>query len=134
MRTIHANLEEVQALFAADDGGPVAIVNLLKFRSEADYAADAPEAGLGLSGKAAYALYAAAFRELIGEYGGLTHYWGDVLGYTIGKGEWDAVWINRFPNLTALRDASTDPRYAEMYRHREAGLAYQEAIATKPAD
>lgn len=134
MRTIHATTEQVEALLAADDGGPVAIVNLLRFKPTADYPADAPEAAEGLSGKAAYDRYAEAFRALIAEFGGRTVYWGDVLGYTIGQGEWDAVWINRFPNLAALRDASTDPRYADMHRHREAGLAYQEAIATRPAD
>ena len=130
--TIYSTDKQVEALFAADGGGPVAITNLLKFKEKADYPAGATEASHGMTGREAYRLYADAFIDLIAEFGGRTVYWGDTLGYAIGAGDWDAVWINRFPDLQALRAASTDPRYAEMHRHREAGLAHQHAIATRP--
>ncbi len=133
MRTKFSTDEQIAALMARDDGGPIAIANLLKFHSSAQYPPDSKEASLNLSGKEAYRKYAEAFRSLIAEFGGATVYWGDTIAYAIGAGEWDAVWINRFPSLDALRAASTDPRYAEMHRHRDAGLDYQEAIVTRPA-
>jgi len=119
-------------LRAANDGNPIAITNLLKFHAKAQYPSDAKEAALSLSGREAYRLYAKEFVALIAEYGGTTVYWGDAVGYAIGIGDWDAVWINRFPNLDAVKHASADPRYAIMHRHREAGLHHQHAIITRP--
>jgi len=134
MNTKDSNDEQIAALNAKDDGRPIAITNLLKFHDRARYPEDAPEASLGRSGRAAYQAYAQAFVALIAEFGGSTVYWGDAVGYAIGNGVWDAVWINRFPNLAAVRAASTDPRYAEMHRHRDAGLDYQHAIVTRPLE
>ena len=134
MNTKYASDEQIAALAAEDDGGPIAIANLLKFHVTAQYPAHAAEASLGRSGRGAYQVYAEAFVALIAEFGGSTIYWGDTVGYAIGQGDWDAVWINRFPNLAALRAASADPRYAEMHRHRDAGLDHQHAIVTRPLD
>jgi len=132
VQTKFSTEEQVQALIDSDDGGPIAIANLLKFKEKAQYPAGAAEAPLGLSGREAYQLYADAFLELIADFGARSLYWGDTIAYAIGEGEWDAVWVNHFPSFDALRAASTDPRYADMHRHRDAGLAYQHAIATRP--
>lgn len=132
MQTIYATEDQVRKLMELDDGGPIAIINLLKFHDFAAYPSDAPEASLSLTGREAYSKYAEAFENLIAKDGAQSLYWGDTIGYAIGEGEWDAIWVNQFPNLAALRKASADPSYGEMHRHRAAGLSHQEAIATRP--
>lgn len=97
---------------------------------EARYPAGSPEAAEGLSGRAAYLRYVAGFVVLIAEFGGEQVYWGETLGYLIGNGDWDAVWINRFPSYTIFEAIRDDPRYAALKVHREAGLAYQDAVIT----
>ena len=132
MKTIHASAGQRASLAAADDGEPIAMVNLLKFHAAAQYPAGSREAALGLSGRAAYRQYVDGFLTLIEEYGGSQVYWGDTAGYMIGQGEWDAVWINHFPSYARLEEITRDPRYAALKVHRVAGLAYQNAIVTRP--
>lgn len=107
-------------------------MNPFEFHAAARYPASAAEASLGLSGREAYWCYAELFAALIGQHGARKVYRGDAVGFAIGDGDWDAVWINRFPSFAVLRAISADPRYAEMHMHREAGLAHQHANLTRP--
>ena len=132
MTTIHATPAQRAALRAADDGRPVAIVNLLKFHGKALYPEGSAEAAEGLSGREAYLRYVAGWVALIAEFGGEQVFWSDTVGYMIGEGDWDAVWINRFASYAHVEAAANDPRYAELKRHREAGLAFQDALVTRP--
>lgn len=132
MKTKYADMDRMNGVFDGEDEGPIAIVNLLKFYADARYPQDAPEYGNVNSGRDAYHLYAKAFMELMADKGAHTAYYGDAECYIIGNGEWDAVWINHFPSRAAFKSVRHDPRYKEMYRHREAGLDYQEAIVTRP--
>ncbi len=52
--------------------------------------------------------------------------------FFIGAGEWDAVWINWFPNRQAFIATLNHSDYHDAHRHREAGLAHQELIVTRP--
>lgn len=113
--------------------GPIAQVNLLKFRVRAEYAADHPQHGVDEPGSAAYQRYVDAFRVAAGEVGGDCLLYGRTERYFIGQGDWDAVLVMHFPSRTAFIETLNHPDYAEMHRHRDAGLLCQDLITTRPA-
>ena len=113
--------------------GPIAQVNLLKFRVTAEYQPGEPEFGTDEAGSAAYARYAAAFGEIATEVGGTPLLIGDVERYFIGNGDWDAVMVMHFPSRAAFIATLNHDRYAEMSRHRDAGLLCQDLLTTRPA-
>lgn len=112
--------------------GPVAQVNLLKFRVKAQYRPDDPEYGEDLSGRDAYQRYSEAFTVAAAEVGGVTLLLGDTERYFIGGGDWDGVLVNHFPTRQAFIATLNHPDYKNMARHREAGLLCQELIVTRP--
>ncbi|MEM9938613.1 MAG: DUF1330 domain-containing protein [Pseudomonadota bacterium] len=112
--------------------GPVAQVNLLKFRVKAEYAETDPEYGEDLTGAAAYQRYSEAFSEAAAEVGGVTTLLAETERYFIGGGNWDGVLVNHFPDRKAFIATLNHPEYKSMSRHREAGLLCQELIVTRP--
>ncbi|NBC19575.1 MAG: DUF1330 domain-containing protein [Alphaproteobacteria bacterium] len=112
--------------------GPVAQVNLLKFRPHAEYPETAREHGDGSTGYEAYARYADLFEEMMKDVGGQCIFRGDGERSFIGEGDWDMVWINWFPNRQAFIATLNHDNYQEAHRHREAGLDHQELIVTRP--
>ncbi|MEH6810542.1 MAG: DUF1330 domain-containing protein [Hyphomonas oceanitis] len=113
--------------------GPVAQVNLLKFRVKAEYGPDDPEHGEAISGEAAYMRYSEAFTEAAKEVGGSTLLLASTERYFIGQGDWDAVLVNHFPTRQAFIATLNHKDYKSMSRHREAGLLCQELIVTRPS-
>lgn len=113
--------------------GPVAQVNLLKFRVKAEYKEGDPEYGEALSGEAAYQRYSEAFTEAAKEVGGTTTLLASTERYFIGGGNWDGVLVNHFPSRQAFIQTLNHPDYKEMSRHRDAGLLCQELIVTRPS-
>lgn len=112
--------------------GPVAQVNLLKFKIKAEYQPEDPEHGEDISGRDAYWRYSDAFSVAMQEVGGVTLLLADTERYFIGGGDWDAVLVNHFPNRQAFIATLNHPDYKSMSRHREAGLLAQELIVTRP--
>ncbi len=112
--------------------GPIAQVNLLKFKDRADYGADAPEASEGLSGADAYRRYALAFQQAASDVGGTCVFWGEAERMFIGDGDYDSVMIMLFPNRQAFIATLNHPDYNAMHRHRDAGLLHQDLIVTRP--
>lgn len=112
--------------------GPIAQVNILKFRAKAEYAADAPEHGTDEPGSIAYQRYADAFGKAAAEVGGRCLMMGAVERYFIGNGDWDAVMVMFFPDRKAFIATLNHPNYKEMSRHRDAGLLCQELLTTRP--
>lgn len=112
--------------------GPVAQVNLLKFREVAEYGSEDPERASPCSGRDAYLRYAEAFEAMAAEVGGVCVFMGDAERFFIGEGDWDAVWINWFPNRQAFIATLNHERYSDAHRHREAGLDHQQLIVTRP--
>ncbi|KDA01687.1 DUF1330 domain-containing protein [Hyphomonas oceanitis] len=113
--------------------GPVAQVNLLKFRVKAEYGPDDPEHGEAISGEAAYMRYSEAFTEAAKEVGGSTLLLASTERYFIGQGDWDGVLVNHFPTRQAFIATLNHKDYKSMSRHREAGLLCQELIVTRPS-
>jgi uncharacterized protein (DUF1330 family) len=112
--------------------GPVAQVNILKFKVKAAYRPEDPEYGETISGRDAYMRYSEAFTVAAAEVGGTTLLLGDTERFFIGNGDWDAVLVNHFPNRQAFIATLNHKDYKEMSRHREAGLLCQELIVTRP--
>ena len=113
--------------------GPVAQVNILKFRVKAEYRPEDPEYGETISGRDAYMRYSEAFTVAAAEVGGTTLLLGDTERFFIGNGDWDAVLVNHFPNRQAFIATLNHKDYKAMSRHREAGLLCQELIVTRPS-
>jgi len=112
--------------------GPIAQVNLLKFRVKAEYQPDDPEHGEKISGTDAYIRYSEAFTKAAAEVGGTTTLLATTERYFIGQGDWDGVLVNHFPSRQGFIATLNHPDYKSMSRHREAGLLCQELIVTRP--
>ncbi len=126
----HPKPEQAMAFFGGDDGQPICMVNLLKFKDKATYADGAePE----LSGAEAYARYAAGVGACIAAVGGSLRFGGAVTGLLIGEIEepWDMVAIAEYPSRKAMMAMVQSPEYQAITKHREAGLAGQLNICTR---
>ncbi len=103
-----------------DPGGPVVMLNLLRFAE---------------GGRESYDTYARALSETyLAKYGGEVIYAGD--GSTALVAEdgqaWDAVLLVRYPSRQAFTEMVADPEYQQVTHHRTEAL--QEAVlqATVP--
>lgn len=123
------NEEQIAGFMEPDDGSPVYMVNLLKYKEKAEYA-DGRETGL--SGREAYALYTEGVELCLGKVGGGVEFKGEVRRLTLGAVEelWDDVAIARYPSRTAMLQMMRLPEMQEIGQHRAAGLAGQLNIET----
>lgn len=121
--------EQLAAFLEPDDGAPVYMVNLLRYKDKAEYA-DGRETDL--SGREAYALYTQGVQECLAKVGGGLQFKGQVRRLTIGSVEdlWDDVAIAMYPNRSAMMQMMQLPRMQEIGQHRAAGLAGQLNIET----
>ncbi|ALL12521.1 DUF1330 domain-containing protein [Caulobacter henricii] len=117
------------AAFQRDDGQPIYMLNLLKFRDRAVYP-DGRETTL--TGAQAYALYGRAVSKMIAEAGGKLVFSAQVRGLLIGEveGPWDSVAVMMYPSFKAMAEILSSPGYAEIHVHRDAGLEGQVLIET----
>jgi uncharacterized protein (DUF1330 family) len=122
---------QIGALRASSAGGPIVMVNLLKFRDKACYA-DGRDAEL--SGRDAYNRYAIEVAKLVNAIGGKVLFAGDVTFLTIGQveGLWDEVALAQYPSRAAFLQMAMSPEYQLIAFHREAGLEGQLNIETVP--
>lgn len=126
-----ADLTAAIAAFPADS--PLFMVNLLRFRPQAEYAADSDAAPA--SGQEAYlARYLPAFNIAVQPYGGSELVFaGIVAARLVGPVDdnWDAVGIVRYPNIEAFQNLVNDATYqATAEPHRRAALADWRLYAT----
>jgi uncharacterized protein (DUF1330 family) len=121
--------ERLAALMTSDDPSPVVMLNLLKFKTEAD----APDEGL--SGMAAYGKYAAAMQAIVAEEGGRVFWTGRVTDMVIGESDvdFDMVALVEYPSRAAFARIVRDPRVQAIGVHRAAGLDGQWLIAMAQA-
>ena len=121
--------EQIEEFLAPDAAGPIFMVNLLKFKERAEYE-DGRETPL--SGREAYALYAAEVAKVITEVGGKLIFGANVERLMLGEVEelWDQVAIAMYPSRAAMFEMIQLPEYAAISVHRTAGLAGQLNIET----
>ena len=123
---LYPTAEQIQALGASADDGPVVMVNLLRFKR----AADGPDAGV--SGEEAYRRYADRMVPFVQSKGGRVIFSGRIDGQVIG-GDADAfhmVAVVEYPSRKAFVAIATDPFVQEIGAHRAAGLEGQWLLAT----
>lgn len=120
---------QIEAAQARDDGTPIFMLNLLRFRERATYADGRASA---LSGRDAYALYGQAMLKLVTAAGGSLAFYGEVRGVLIGAADerWDQAAVMMYPSFKVMQDITSSPAYADIHVHREAGLAEQILIET----
>lgn len=101
---------------------PVTMLNLLRFRPEADY----PQ-GSGhkpCTGSKAYARYAATATEKLAQLGAKVIWSGTPQGLLIGPPEhWDQAFLVRYPSADAFFRMLAMPDYQAATEHRTAALA-----------
>ena len=123
------NEEQIKGFFEPAPEGPLFMVNLLKFKPQAEY-----EDGRSsdLTGAAAYGIYADAVMQLLPEFGGFAGFGANVERLMLGEVEelWDEVVIAVYPSRGAMMDMMQSPRMQEIAVHRAAGLAGQLNIET----
>ena len=111
---------DLKQLLADDPGGPVVMLNLLRY---------------GPGGQESYAVYARHLRETY-----LPRYGGEVLYFGTGStalvaddGQaWDAVLLVRYPTREAFSRMVADPHYQEITRYRTEALEEAVLQATVP--
>jgi uncharacterized protein (DUF1330 family) len=112
------------AEFALGDDDPILMVNLLKFKDQAEY-----EDGraTNLTGREAYEIYVTETREHLANVGAELILGGEVNGLLLGEVEelWDAFGVARYPSRKAMIAMARNPAYMESEKHRAAGLAGQ---------
>jgi uncharacterized protein (DUF1330 family) len=131
LNQVMPSMEKAAGFFGAPEDGPFVMVNLLKFKPQAEYA-DGADAHL--TGAQAYARYGEEVRKLVEALGGKVRYSGGVTGLLLGEVEelWDAVALAEYPSLAAFREMAMSPAMHAIEHHRRAGLAGQLNIRTKP--
>ena len=125
--------DQAMDFFGAPEDGPFVMVNLLKFKTHAEYP-DGSDAHL--TGAQAYARYGEEVRKLVERLGGKIRYQGRVSGLLLGEVEelWDAVALAEYPSLAAFQAMALSPAMHAIEHHRKAGLAGQLNIRTTPGE
>jgi uncharacterized protein (DUF1330 family) len=103
------------------DTRPIVMVNLLRFRTVAEYG----EGGArGLSGKQAYSRYSKAVMPLLFEVGGQPLWMGKGRASVIAtEGEsWDEVLLVHYPSRSAFLKMVKSDAYQKVLEHRTAAL------------
>lgn len=113
---------DLKRFLAEDPGGPVVMLNLLRFRPD--------------GGREQYAEYIEHFRRASAEHGAEVLYVGD--GSTTLVGEpgqsWDSVLLVRYPSRKAFSDMVRDPAYQPGTELRTGSLVEAVLQATIPWD
>lgn len=123
---IHPTAEQVQQLASFPDDQPVLMVNLLKFKAQADGIDE------GVSGAEAYARYSVATQPFLEGVGGRLLIALRPQQTVIGpsEGEWDLILVVEYPSRAKFLEMARDEEYLKVHQHREAALADSRLIAT----
>ena len=124
---IYPTAEQVQALLTGPPDRPVVMVNLLRFKPQADAPAE------GLTGQEAYERYAAAMRAVVESHGGRFLWAGSVDSMVIGEPDaapFHVVGIVEYPSRRTFLEIAQSDRVREIGVDRAAGLESQWLIAT----
>ena len=126
---VYPTFDQLMPLAQDPTPGPIAMVNLLKFRDKAQYQDGRPD---NSTGREAYMRYVAEMGPIVQQAGGRFLFSGEVKGLVIGEVEelWDAVGIAEYPSRAAFQRIATSPEVQAIGVDREAGLAGQLLILT----
>ncbi|HUO92402.1 MAG TPA: hypothetical protein VMU22_05735 [Rhizomicrobium sp.] len=133
MSLVNPTPEQLHTMVENGPEGAIVMVNLLKYRQKADYAADCPEAGENLSGLEAYRRYGIVALNCVSEAGGGLVWGGKQAFVFIGGAEqdWDEVICVRYPSRQAFLQMIARKDYLAATYHRDAGLARTALLCCK---
>jgi len=117
---------ELDALRDHPDAGPVAMLNLIKFRERS-------RDGNG-SGRDAYKRYAEVAGKLVEERGGSVLWIGEIGNVALHEGGdvvWDRALLVTYPSRAAFIDMVTSPEYRVANANRENGVEKHVILASK---
>jgi hypothetical protein len=104
---------------------PIQMLNLIKFRDLAEYPADHPLNGKGLTGIEAYAIYKQGFQRVVSGDGAAMVWQAPIECVVTGPpGEWDEAFVMGYPNSAAFMAMVRNEEYIrDVVPHRTAAVA-----------
>lgn len=115
---------QVERLAASESDQPVVMLNLLRFKEQADGIDE------GISGREAYARYGEAAAPHLAAAGGRVLSAVEASEVVIGpEDEWDVALLVEYPSRSNFLKMATDPEYLKAHEHRAAALADSRLIA-----
>jgi uncharacterized protein (DUF1330 family) len=125
---------QFEAFKALPRDTPIQMLNLIRLRDRADYPADHPNHGKGMSGLDAYRAYGRDSAEVFARVGGRQVWAGRPEVVVTGPAEeaWDLAFIAEYPSAGAFLAMVTDPAYREHVRHRTAAVVDSRLIRLAP--
>jgi uncharacterized protein (DUF1330 family) len=126
MIALYPKKEQIEALLASTETGPVVMLNLLRFKEQAT----APDEGM--SGQEAYQRYGDAMVKLVTSRGGRLLWQGRIDSQVIGSDAsgFHVAALVEYPSRKAFVEIATSPEVAAIGVHRAAGLEGQWLLAT----
>lgn len=110
---------DLKRFLAEDPGGPVVMLNLLRFAD---------------GGRASYDTYSGAIGPFLRSVGARVVYAGDTSTALVAPDghDWDAVLLVEYPSREAFLRMVADPDYQRITEHRTAALSHAVLQATTP--
>lgn len=133
MRTVNIDTEAVMAVAEIAPDAPVTMINLLRFRDQADYG-DRTEFPPCSGREAYYDRYAAVSSPLVMADGAKIVWMGTTIGNVIAPPDekWDDILLVEYPRFAALQKLFSNPEYQAAVIHRTAALEDSRLIASLP--
>lgn len=124
MSTIEPTQEQLQEIAARPDG-PVVMVNLLRYKRDADG---------NKVGAESYATYSELVTPILLDIGAKPVWGGGVDSIVIADHghQWDSVLLVEYPSPAAFIQMVTSPEYLAIHHHRVEALEEAGLIATTP--
>lgn len=133
---VEPTTDQLAAFLADDPGSPIVMLNLLRYRDEADYA-EAPELApeVPISGREAYQRYSEGVLPILAGIDAGIELFGPCHGTLIGPADeaWDEIVLVRYPNTAAFVGMVSSPEYQAITGHRTAALADSRLVRTTAA-
>lgn len=123
---IDATPEQGKAFYLRENQGELVMLNLLRFRAEADYSAlQHLQPNSPISGQEAYEIYMDHTRPFLEEIGSEVLFYGRASHFLIGPADqrWDAVLLVKHPGVKAFLSFAQNKDYLAGAGHRTAALA-----------
>ena len=115
---------QFEAFKALPRDTPIHMLNLIRLNALAQYPADHPNAGKGMTGLEAYREYGRTTAPLFTRLGGRQVWVGRPEAVVTGPADerWDLAFIAGYPNAGAFLAMVTDGEYREHVKHRQAAV------------
>lgn len=123
---IKVTQEAGQRFLSKQHSGPIVMLNLLKFRSKADYSEHSELAPQNeITGSQAYKLYMKSVQPMLAQIGSEVIFSGKADHFLIGpqNEKWDAALLVRHQNMKDFMAFAVDEAYLKIEGHRTAALA-----------